>query len=143
MCYWKHTFFGFCLVLFCFVLFLFLFLFCFVLFCFFWLPCRRSRRVLYLTRFFFLLSSSFFILATLLRLMTQQCLYRFQPDLVTRTPDPPNQSYNQLGVKGHVGVTGVKKGHFTKNATPATDYRLWSHDSCTCISLTPLQKLWV
>ena len=50
------------------------------------LPCRRSRRVLYLTRFFFLLL--LLLLATLLRLISQSCLDRFQPDLVTRTPDP-------------------------------------------------------
>ena len=34
-----------------------------------------------------------------------------------------------------VGVTGVKKVIFTKNATPPTDYRVWSRDSCICISL--------
>ena len=43
----------------------------------------------------------------------------------------PNMSYNQPGVKGHVGVTGVKKVIFSKNATPPTEsieYMLWSCD---------------
>ena len=34
----------------------------------------------------------------------------------------PFMSYDQIRVKGHVGVTGVKKVIFTKNATPSTDY---------------------
>ena len=100
----------------------------------------------------------------------------------------PFMWHNQIRVKGHVGVTGVKRsfslktllllqitgyghvthvhtsawplyksygsknspgviwGHrgqkviFTKNATSPTVYRVWSCDSCTCISLTPLYK---
>ena len=61
------------------------------------LPCRRSRRVLYLTRFFFLL---LLLLATLLRLISQSCLDRFQPDLVTRTPDPASTCHTtSLGSK--------------------------------------------
>ena len=50
-------------------------------------------------------------------------------------------SHDQIRVKGHVGVTGVKKVIFTKNATSPTDYRVWSCDSCTCISLTPSTKV--
>ena len=53
----------------------------------------------------------------------------------------PFMSHDQIRVKGHVGVTGVKKVIFTKNATPPTDYRVWSCDSCTCISLTPSTKV--
>ena len=48
-----------------------------------------------------------------------------------------------MGLKihpGSFGVTGVKKVIFTKNATSPTNYRVWSCDSCTCISLTPLYK---
>ena len=52
----------------------------------------------------------------------------------------PFMSHDQIRVKGHVGVTGVKKVIFTKNATSPTNYRVWSCDSCTCISLTPLYK---
>ena len=53
----------------------------------------------------------------------------------------PFMWHDQIRVKGHVGVTGVKKGIFTKNATSPTDYRVWSCDSCTCISLTPSTKV--
>ena len=42
--------------------------------------------------------------------------------------------------KGHVGGHRGQKGHFTKNATP-TDYRVWSRDSCTCITFTPSTKV--
>ena len=41
----------------------------------------------------------------------------------------PFMSHDQIRVKGHVGVTGVKKVIFTKNATP-TDYVAWSCDLC-------------
>ena len=53
----------------------------------------------------------------------------------------PFMWHDQIRVKGHVGVTGVKKVIFTKNATSPTDYRVWSCDSCTCISLTPSTKV--
>ena len=53
----------------------------------------------------------------------------------------PFMSHDQIRVKGHVGVTGVKKVIFTKKATSPTDYRVWSCDSCTCISLTPSTKV--
>ena len=56
-----------------------------------------------------------------------------------QVPLPPPK--HDPGVKGHVGVTGVKKVIFTKNATSPTDYRVWSCDSCTCISLTPSTKV--
>ena len=53
----------------------------------------------------------------------------------------PFMSHDQIRVKGHVGVTGVKKVIFTKNATSPTDYRVWSCDSCTCISFIPSTKV--
>ena len=34
----------------------------------------------------------------------------------------PFMSHDQIGVKGHVGVTGVQTAIFTKNASPPTDY---------------------
>ena len=34
----------------------------------------------------------------------------------------PFMSYDQIGVKGHVEVTGVKKVIFTKKASSPTDY---------------------
>ena len=94
-----------------------------------------------------LLVSSFFfflLLATLLRLISQSCLDRFQPDLVTRTPWPcPNLSYNQLGVKGHVGVTGVKKVISLKTLLllQITGYGHVTHVHASAWPL--LQKLWV
>ena len=48
---------------------------------------------------------------------------------------------DQFGVKGHVGVTGVKKVIFTKNAISPSDYMVWSRDSCIYISLTPSTKV--
>ena len=55
---------------------------------------------------------------------------------------------NHEGAKGHVGVTGVKKGGqkrsiFTKNATPPTDYAALTRDLCIYISLTPSAKVMV
>ena len=46
------------------------------------------------------------------------------------------------GVRGHDGVTGVKKVIFTKKASGPTEYLALMRDLCICISLTPLQKLW-
>ena len=47
-------------------------------------------------------------------------------DLVTSTGWPPYLSLIvQIGVRGHIWVTGVKKIIFTKNATP-TDNVAWS-----------------
>ena len=40
-------------------------------------------------------------------------------------------SHDQHGVKGHVGVTGVKKVIFTKNASPSTNFKLRSCDLYT------------
>ena len=53
-------------------------------------------------------------------------------------PQPVIQpAWGQRSCRGHRG----QKGHFTKNATPPTDYRIWSCDSCTCISLTLSTKV--
>ena len=65
------------------------------------------------------LSSSFFLL------LSQFAAYNFnmpEPILTTLGHNNPLQyrymSHDQHGVKGHVGVTGVKKVIFTKNASP-------------------------
>ena len=42
----------------------------------------------------------------------------------------PFMSHDQIRVKGHVGVTGVKKVIFTKNTTLPTDLVAWSRDLC-------------
>ena len=36
--------------------------------------------------------------------------------------------HDQFGVKGHDGVTGVKKVSFTKIVISSTDYIVWSCD---------------
>ena len=41
---------------------------------------------------------------------------------------------NNGGVKGHDGVTGVKKVIFTKIAISPTDYMAWLCDSCIFIN---------
>ena len=51
--------------------------------------------------------------------------------------------YLCYGVKCQSGVNWGHWGQkviFTKNTTSA-DYKVWSHDSCTCISLTPATKV--
>ena len=55
--------------------------------------------------------------------------------------DPLYKSYGSKIHPGSFGVTGVKKVIFTKNATSPTNYRVWSCDSCTYISLTPSTKV--
>ena len=97
------------------------------------LPCRRSRRVLYLTRFFlsffflypagaaagsciWLVSSFFFLSFFLLSSGNTSKTYSFNmpwpisTKLGHKNPWPMAlMSYDHSGVKGHVGVIGVKK----------------------------------
>ena len=71
------------------------------------------------------------LLSTLQSLIFPTWLNRFWPDLVTSIGWPsPFMSHDQIRVKGHVGVTGVKKVIFTKNATPPTNYVAWLCDLC-------------
>ena len=54
------------------------------------------------------------------------------------------RTFDVIGLKiqrGHLGVTGVKKVIFTKNAISHSDYMVCSRDSCICISLTPSTKV--
>ena len=48
-------------------------------------------------------------------------------------------SYDQIGFKGHDGITGVKNVILTENASPAV-YIAWSRDSYILISLTAPNK---
>ena len=48
---------------------------------------------------------------------------------------------NNGGVRGHDGVTGVKKVIFTKKASSPTEYLALTRDLCICISLTPSTKV--
>ena len=45
------------------------------------------------------------------------------------------KSYQQFDLKGHVGVTGVKKVIFTKNVSSHLYYVAGSHNSCILISI--------
>ena len=47
------------------------------------------------------------------------------------------------GVRGHYGVTGVKKVIFTKKASSPSDYVASTRDFCICSSLTPSTKVMV
>ena len=47
------------------------------------------------------------------------------------------------GVRGHYGVTGVKKVIFTKNASSPSDYVASTRDFCIYSSLTPSTKVMV
>ena len=51
------------------------------------------------------------------------------------------KSYQQFDLKGHVGVTGVKKVIFTENATPPTHYIAGARDSCILTILTSSTNL--
>ena len=44
---------------------------------------------------------------------------------------------------GHRGQNIVFAQNNVQNASPPTDYVAWSRDSCTCISITPSQKVMV
>ena len=118
------------------------------------LPCRRSRRVLYLTRFFLHSRSLRLCISSVRFLSSSSSSVNTSKSYISDMTWPiltrlghkyrltiPFMSHDQIRVKGHVGVTGVKKVIFTKNATSPTDYRVWSCDSCTCISLTPSTKV--
>ena len=103
------------------------------------LPCRRSRRVLYLTCFFLLATRLFHILPNIW----------FLPNLDQSDQFLDHYSgTNDDGVKGHVGVTRVKKGVkkgsiFTKKASTPTGYVALTCDLRIYISLTPSTKVMV
>ena len=81
------------------------------------------------TVYFFCTISSFFsvnISLTYISDMTWPILTRLGHKYWLTTPF---MSHDQIGVRGHAGVTGVKKAIFTKNATP-TDYVGRSRDLC-------------
>ena len=70
------------------------------------LPVTAESCILLVSSFFL----SFFLLATLQRLISQTCLEPISTRLGHKNPWPMAfMSYDQSGVKGHEGVTGVKK----------------------------------
>ena len=99
-------------------------------------PVGVSDRVLYLTRFFL----SFFW-----QHFQDLYLWHASTDFnKTWSQEPLTYGiyviWSEWGQRSHRGHRG-QKGHFTKNATPPTDYRVYSRDSCSCISLTPSTKV--
>ena len=122
--------------------------YCFLLvssFFFFFLSCRRSRRILFSSRFFFFLLSSFFFF--LLSGNTSFSHTSLHPILTKlgqsdRYLDHYSGTDNG-GVRGHDGVTGVKKVIFTKKASSPTEYLALTRDLCICSSLTPSTKVMV
>ena len=127
------------------------------------LPCRRSRRVLFLTRFFlllypagiagqglvsysFLLSSSFFFFFLLLSSGNTSFSHTSSHPILTKLAhsDRYLDHYSHTedgGVRGHYGVTGVKKVIFTKKASSPSEYVALTRDLCMCNSLTPSTKV--
>ena len=104
-------------------------------------PAGDTGRVLYLTRFFFLLSSSFFFFFFLLSCNTSfshTSLHSILTKLGQRDTGTDNG-----GVRGHDGVTGVKKVIFTKKASSPTEYIALTRYLCICISLTPSTNVMV
>ena len=129
------------------------------------LPCRRSRRVLYLTRFFlsfFLYPAgdsgrvlfltrffflSFFFLSFLLSGNTSFSHTSLHPILTKLSQSDRYLDHysgtDNGGVRGHDGVTGVKKDIFIKKASSPTKYLALTRDLCICSSLTPSTKVMV
>ena len=126
-----------CCCLFLFVSFLLVFFVCVFLF----LSCRRSRRILFLTRFCFFLS--FF-----LSFSSGNTSFSHTSRHLILTKLGHSDRYlnhysrtNNDGVRCHDGVTGVKKVIFTKKASSPTEYLALMCDLCICISLTPSTKV--
>ena len=106
------------------------------------LTCRRSRRVLFLTRFFFLSFFFFFFFFLATRLFSYTSRHPILTKLGQRDRYLDHYSgTNNGGVRGHDGVTGVKKVIFTKKASSPTEYLALKRDLCICISLTPSTKV--
>ena len=120
-------------------------------------PVGVSDRVLYLTRFFFTLpaqpqgtvSYSFLLSSSSSSGNTSKTYisvmsWSISTRLGHKNPWPcPNLSYNQLGVKCHVGVTGVKKVISLKTLLllQITGYSHVTHVHASAWPL--LQNLWV
>ena len=107
-------------------------------------PAGSTGKVLYLTRFFFLLSSFFFFFFFLSgnTSFSHTSLHSILTKLgqSDRYLDHYSGTDNG-GVRGHDGVTGVKKVIFTKKASSPTEYLASMRDLRICISLTPSTKV--
>ena len=109
------------------------------------LPCRWLRQGLvsysFLLSFFFL--SSFFLLSG----NTSFSHTSLHPILTKLSQsDRYLDHYSGIdngGVRGHDGVTEVKKVIFIKKASSPTEYLALTRDLCICSSLTPSTKVMV
>ena len=125
---------------------LFLTRFFFLSFFFLSYPAGDSGRVLYLTRFFFL--SFFFLLSFFLLSGNTSFSHTSLHPILTKLghSDRYLDHYSGTdndGVRGHDGVTGVKKVIFTKKASSPSEYLVSMRDLCICISLTTSTKVMV
>ena len=108
------------------------------------LSCRRSRRILFPTRFLFFLLLSFFFFLSGNTSFSHTSLHPILTKLGQNDRYLDHYSgTDNGGVRGHDGVTGVKKVIFTKKASSPTEYLASMRDLCICISLTPSTKVMV
>ena len=140
---------------------------------FFLYPAGDSGRVLFLTRFFFLSSfflslpcrwlrqglvshsfllsfflSSFFLLSFFLLSGNTSFSHTSLHPILTKLSQSDRyldhySGTDNGGVRGHDGVTGVKKVIFIKKASSPTEYLALTRDLCICSSLTPSTKVMV
>ena len=113
---------------------------------FFLYPAGDSGRVLFLTRFFFL--SSFFLSFFFLLSGNTSFSHTSLHPILTKLSQSDRyldhySGTDNGGVRGHDGVTGVKKVIFTKKASSPTEYLALTRDLCICSSLTPSTKVMV
>ena len=109
---------------------------------FFFLPCRKHRQGL--VSYSFLLSSFFFFFFFLSgnTSFSHTSLHSILTKLGQNDRHLDHYSgTDNGGVRGHDGVTGVKKVIFTKKASSPTEYLASMRDLCICISLTPSTKV--
>ena len=109
-------------------------------------PAGDSGRVLYLTRFFFL--SSFFLSFFFLLSGNTSFSHTSLHPILTKLSQSDRyldhySGTDNGGVRGHDGVTGVKKVIFIKKASSPTEYLALTRDLCICSSLTPSTKVMV
>ena len=119
----------------------------FFLLSFFILPAQPQDLVSYsfplLSASFFLLSATFFLLSGNTS-FSHTSLHPILTKLghIDRYLDHYSGTDND-GVRGHDGVTGVKKVIFAKKASSPSEYLASMRDLCICISLTPSTKVMV
>ena len=118
--------------------------------CFFTLPEDRQGLVSYSFLLSSSSSSSFFFFFFLLLLSSGNTSFSHTSLHLILTKLAHSDRYlnhyshtKDGGVRGHYGVTGVKKVIFTKNASSPSDYVASTRDFCICSSLTPSTKVMV